>query len=559
MHEQVRQQSRHVSLGSLVQLAETGKLRPAAFSRPQVWTARQVADLFDSILRGYPIGTLLVVEQPAGEEDVLFGDILIHALNDERASILIDGLQRVTAIVGALSERRDHSTDDWLAVCYDIKGDKFVAGHPRSAQMLPVAIAASSQRLTSWMHDHPFLSESEVDACWRLYNAIKTYDVPIIIILAGAEAWLTAQEIFTRINASGVSLTRSDLARAHSGQLSVIKSGLDSLQNETERAGFGQMSLELAAQCAWATINEDNAQIGGRPVWTRPQQSFEQLPRASQQQAIKRAQSALIPAVQFLRQEAAIPHIRLLPQSVILPNLIHFVDTYGPPAGRDQELLRRWVWRYGTVPSHFPLPSHRVYDLGHTAIEEATSLLDSLPSSARTDWQPDMSVADLKSSTGRINALALLSLRPPLLVSSENVVGSDSVPITAPQILLPWLDDAASAFCELLPGNITARQSNSLGRYLLHPPAEQDRLMEAIMSEKPKDIDSLTGHCIDRHALALLTRGDFSEFVEYREHQIFAAILSRVQSMARWGFRDHGNLPSISGDSQYADRYGDEY
>ena len=83
--------------------------------------------------------------------------------------------------------------------------------------------------------------------------------------------------------------------------------------------------------------------------------------------------------------------------------------------------------------------------------------------------------------------------------------------------------------------------------------------MEAVISDDTSDTDRLAGHCIDGQALLLLKSGDFDRFVEYRDKKISTTILNRVQSMARWGFRDHGSLPSVSDDSQYSDRYDDEY
>lgn len=558
MSEQVMLRNLHVSLPSLVEMAETGMLRPAAFSRPHVWSSRQVADLFDSIFRGYPIGTLLVIEQPADEEDVLLGDILIHAPGDDHAMVLIDGLQRVTAIVGALAGPQGRSSADRFQVCYDIRNDKFGAGPPGNTFMLPVHVAADSHALAAWMRDHPFLSDSDLNACWRLSGAIRTYAVPMII-LSGAEAWQTAQEIFTRINASGAPLTRSDIARARSGQAIVIKDGLNKLQAEIERSGFGQTTLDLVAQCALAVVQEGSNPVRRRPIWTRPSQSFAQLPQPLQEEAVERAQTALIPVTTFLRQECSVPHIKLLPQRSILPTLTWFVDNYGPPQGRTQELLRRWTWRCGTVSGDFQLELSFAQATNSTAISEATKLLDSLPSPDGGHWTPDMSIAGLNKTNGRLNALALLSLRPHLLVPLGDIMDIDDVLITTPSVLIPWLDNASSAFIELLPWKFTDRRPSSLGGYLLHPPADQRRLMEAVTGIDSTDISSLAGHCIDRTSLALLKQGDFDTFVEYREQQMREVILKRVQSMARWGFRDHGRLPSISDRSEYADGYHDEY
>ena len=79
----------------------------------------------------------------------------------------------------------------------------------------------------AWIREHPFLSEHEIDACWRLSGILADYMVPIIV-LAGADARSTAFEVFTRINTSGASLTKSDLARARSSRLDTIDHGLES-------------------------------------------------------------------------------------------------------------------------------------------------------------------------------------------------------------------------------------------------------------------------------------------------------------------------------------------
>src|SRR5205823_4136825 len=114
---------------------------------------------------------------------------------------------------------------------YDFKQDQFVTGSVIRDSMLPIEVAANSTSLMAWLAQHPFLSEHEIDTCWRLSDALRNYFVPMII-LAGADARNTAREIFTRINSSGASLTRSDLARVRATRFDAIDLSLERLQTE---------------------------------------------------------------------------------------------------------------------------------------------------------------------------------------------------------------------------------------------------------------------------------------------------------------------------------------
>ena len=239
---------------------------------------------------------------------------------------------------------------------------------------------------------------------------------------------------------------------------------------------------------------------------------------------------------------------------------MRYIAAYSPPTGRAGELIRRWVWRLGTVSAtnmRFQLPT--ALDTKRAALSSATRLLEALPSYPGPHWRPDMAALRLSRINGRLNTLGLLSRRPHLLVPVDDLIESADVPISAMPIFASWLDEASSAFSALLPRSFVEKRPISLASYVLHPPVDQARLLEAVITMSSADADVLAGHCIDTNALGFLQRGDFDEFVQYRQRQMFEAILRRVQSMARWGFRDHGSLPDIRDDSRYTDEFSDEY
>ena len=90
------------SLMHLIEEIKHGKIAMPDIQRPFVWSSAQVRDLFDSLYRGYPVGTLMFWETgvDAGVRQVGGGE------NDGVARLLIvDGQQRLTSLFAVLTGR----------------------------------------------------------------------------------------------------------------------------------------------------------------------------------------------------------------------------------------------------------------------------------------------------------------------------------------------------------------------------------------------------------------------------------------------------------------------
>ena len=90
------------SLTHLIEEIKHGKIALPDIQRPFVWSSAQVRDLFDSLYRGYPVGTLMFWETgvDAGVRQVGGGE------NDGVARLLIvDGQQRLTSLFAVLTGR----------------------------------------------------------------------------------------------------------------------------------------------------------------------------------------------------------------------------------------------------------------------------------------------------------------------------------------------------------------------------------------------------------------------------------------------------------------------
>lgn len=91
-----------VKVGDLVKDVRNGRIGLPDLQRPFVWKDNKVRELFDSMLKGYPIGYIMLWESPADYESKksAIGDN--SKTYEEPKELVIDGQQRLTALVAAM-------------------------------------------------------------------------------------------------------------------------------------------------------------------------------------------------------------------------------------------------------------------------------------------------------------------------------------------------------------------------------------------------------------------------------------------------------------------------
>lgn len=87
---------------NLVDDVRIGKIGLPDLQRPFVWKDNKVRDLFDSMLRGYPIGYVMLWESPANYEEKKNSIGENKKIYEEPKELVIDGQQRLTALVAAM-------------------------------------------------------------------------------------------------------------------------------------------------------------------------------------------------------------------------------------------------------------------------------------------------------------------------------------------------------------------------------------------------------------------------------------------------------------------------
>ncbi|MEU9412087.1 DUF262 domain-containing protein [Streptomyces sp. NPDC048281] len=515
-----------VALPELVTWAQSGRIRVPQFQRSYRWDAEDAERLFDSVFRGYPIGNLLMWRKPAPAAEISLGELRFKAPERSDALWVVDGQQRLTTLIGALTASED-TVDRRFRIFYDLRDKKFVsATHSKQSadHWLPVWVAGDNRRLLAWQRERNWLTDEDFDLCDAVATAIRTYEIPTYEIEGDDEQAL--REIFDRMNTFGKTLKRAEIFQAlHSAPLDVQPSNLEALRERLRALEFGDFTSQILMQSVMA--------LRGGKVDRDFRQEFKD--DEDLHSAFSATEKALRLVVDFLKEDAGIPHLRLLPYALFVPVLARFAHLFGRPTGRAAELLRRWIWRgsaVGAAPQGNTVALRRnASAIENDPVASAARLLELLPPGG-DQWQPDLSQTALNRAQAKINVLGLLSAHPVLLNDVPDMEGTlhlRGTRIERTRLLAEVLDSGSSP---LSP--VVGLSDRSVSNRMVHPGLTGT---EAALLPFA-DPEALRSHCVDDQCMNFLLSGDLDEFLRRRSEVVRQVIAGHVQKMALWGFSD---------------------
>jgi hypothetical protein len=340
----------------LADIAE-GRLRVPRFQRPFIWRPDQMRDLFDSIERGYPIGSLLVwqPDDPVPSLDQVAAIEIPHPRGT--VSYLLDGHQRMSTLFGCLWRRpwvtaaSDHIGWKWriyrVLGISDPKQDRFQhwrrAGDPvdppahylpMSAVLRTMDFLAFARRLEAGVPEHATLLERAEELAHR----IKSYQVALVYLKGGDLN--QAVEAFARLNTTGQTMTPDQMVSAltYHPDGETLGERIESIREALGADGYGQVPSITVFRTALAVAGEEDVQA------TR----WEALAHRLQGQMttfVDRAERSLRLAVSFLRDRTRVPLARLVPyNSQIMLLAVFFNELGGDPSPDQARELERWFW-----------------------------------------------------------------------------------------------------------------------------------------------------------------------------------------------------------------------
>lgn len=546
-------------LGNLVPLAWSGRIRVPHFQRDFRWQSQDVLRLFDSIVKGYPIGNLLLWVRRQQSEEFMLGRLRLTAPEHDESLWVVDGQQRLTSLANALSQ--DGHQYKPFNVYYDLASNEFVES-PKSLepQYIALPILFDLKKLLTWFRTDGLPAAEYFDEAERVATALRQYKVPAYLVRQDDRDVLT--DIFDRMNNFGRKLNRGEIFSAlYSGEEQGADERLTLAKisdNVAARTGFGSIDIGTVLASVLARRGPDPMRDIRAEFSLSGRRTQSEFPDEDEPAAFSQGEDALVRAVNFLIREAGVPHISLLPYRALLVTLTRFFAHFPQPRSNNVRLLRRLYWRLSLVgpmvfKGSFTQFSRTLGGKIQPGDEEGSlrAMLDTIAEASPV--LPSVDRFRTNEATTKIILAAWWSLSPRSLVTGDvldaqslnALLQQDRTAANAAPMIFPRLKNART---RLWPAN----------RLFLPTDADPVSEIAGVLSKQPLEIANedweavLASHLLDRDVAALAEQ-DRDNFLALRQERILQQLGNFLSRMAEWDYEDTPSLDALDLDDEFTE------
>lgn len=523
-------------VSDLVEGVLSGEITVPRFQRPYVWGPDDMLQLFDSVLHGYPIGSLLIWE--TDREDITsldrLGPLELPENKPRLRKYVVDGHQRVATFVGVLTlpeafprDRQDHWRW-WIA--YDLRQNQVVhIKDNRSSipyHLLPLrSILKTSDfaRRTREMMSSGQIPDREiddlVDRADFVQKAIREYRVPMTVMRSGSLD--DAVTIFARVNQRGRDMTPDQMVSAltfrdkQEGDFDLAEE-IDKLLGELREFGFADLDRRIILQIILALAGLD---------FTRP--SYDKIvDRSSHDQlrpAVAASNRAIRSSIEFLTGRIGLRTSRLLPYASIVVMLAIFFNRAETLSRGTTEvqmaLLAKWFWATsfnGWFAGANTTDLRRAGD-AMASLAEDEGYLEEFEAFFITNRPIRRFPETFDRRSARVRASLLVQI----------LAGAPKEPRSGQQFdaFEVFADGSTRDLPYFFPNQRRPKVSNPANRVILPSGYARNakQFFATLRNDKNSDREILNSHFITNQAFEALLRDDFDNFISLREKHILQA------------------------------------
>ena len=534
-----------ISLDVLLTDVDEGRVQIPRFQRGYVWTPQMMRDLFESVLNGYPIGSLLfwTVRELKVKTMERIGPLPAPPrARNFPISLVLDGHQRLATLYGVLRLPESYPSDEHLSadklgwwLGFDL--DKELIRQMRRPEdfenptILPlrtVLKTADFVRFARSIDASSYLPSDRkvlyLDRADKVQRAIRDYRIALTIMRDGDVD--DAVAIFSKINRSGRRMTADQMAVALTYNEGFnLDDALEQMLGELSPFGFGDVNRTVVLQTLMEGANQN---------FTKPK--FDELRKKATQRELQEAVDpvtrALREAAQFLNNHIGFNTGRLLPYAFQLLLLAVFFRTSSLSSSELDEStsnkLSRWFWAT-SFSGWFASANSSDIQKAVEAMRDFARVIQS-----ETSWnsfddffcdrplRPFPKTFDRRSA--RIRAMLLVQMvRGNLLdpVTNEAIDGS-ALMADPDRRDLPYVFQPDGTQEARSPANriLLDRKYGSSARTMIKELLEPNSALFSLPRQKEQLTLALESHGIDGPARAAILEDNLAGFVNAREAEL---------------------------------------
>ena len=331
----------------------SGKYAIPEFQRDFVWSIRQIIELFDSIIKGYPIGSLILWKPESDSFKVLHeigGIALLNAQPTADTMYVLDGRQRLTALASVLYPNGLY----YNQICIDLKDMRVMQVSPNKeithTHLLKLGVAYDTYELVDFLEKLKNSNLSDIqkkqyaDQAKKLNKTLISYRLGYISVYGGRID--EAAEVFSRLNSKSTPISTDYMIQAlayHPDSSFLFANEISTIKEQLWEYNFGNVKRDLLLDCVYTYA--DIPFIDGKAEDLLKIKN--NLPAIMHNVA-----EDIISAVQFLYKHCGVVDYKLLPYSYQLIMLASFFRWNKQPQDTQLKELKRWFF-YTTYSAYF--------------------------------------------------------------------------------------------------------------------------------------------------------------------------------------------------------------
>ncbi|WP_054851064.1 DUF262 domain-containing protein [Olleya sp. ITB9] len=343
-----------------------GKIVVPNFQRDIVWNIKQRLELFDSISKGFPIGSLLFwnPEQDNFQFNNKIGPYTLD-LNTNKYSYIIDGYQRITTLFSALNNPHEFSNNkideeilEEFIVHYNLEEQEFfhfrkTRNNEIDSSSIPLYVLVDTfEFLTFTKRIQEDFDENKsniyINRAKKLATSLLDYEIAFVNILGGTIQ--DAVEMFSRINSKGSDMSPmwmiSALTYEDGSEGFKFSDEIEDLKLDLKQFNFEDLKTEIFLQCIESSTGKIYFDV-----------KTESLPKRSDFKDLSRNTfENIYQAVNFLYHRVNVLSLNLLPYNLQLIFITEFFRLVDNPSNDQLNELERWFWQT-TYSSYFSIYS----------------------------------------------------------------------------------------------------------------------------------------------------------------------------------------------------------
>lgn len=349
IHEQPKPDS--MPYEDLIHHINRGKIKIPKFQRDFVWDTGRTAELLDSILKGYPIGTFILWETNERMSDIKnIGNFDLPETPDgSKVQYVLDGQQRITSLFAAYrggkirkaSEKRETDYKDIVVNLDEDIGendDPVITAEPRGERHVSLYDVLHFDYEKGEELIEKGFTKDEVKTINKYWKVFTNYSFSIILLRK--DDIDSAIEVFTRINTGGKTLTLFEIMSAKTydeAQDFDMQAKWESFMGELKDNNYDSIWNMVILNLLSLKLSK-NKECKRRTILSLDKQEI--IDNWSN------AVSAIKDSIHFFRKTYRIPVCQLLPYDSLLVPFSYFFWMKGDaPNSEQRKYLEEFFWR----------------------------------------------------------------------------------------------------------------------------------------------------------------------------------------------------------------------